>query len=100
MNKSANQLWKESGTTLSFKDWLSREKEKFSNADGGVDNFIKNKPLNESIQKTLEVMKKNSGLKQDISNKTIFGINQNVVIVGGIIVLGAIAYKIYQNRKS
>ena len=26
--KSANQLWKESNTSLSFKDWLDREKEK------------------------------------------------------------------------
>jgi CHASE3 domain sensor protein len=100
MNKSANQIWKESGTTLSFKDWLSREKEKFSNADGQVDNFIQNKPLNDSIQKTLEAMKKDSGLKEDISNKTIFGINQNVIIVGGVIILGAIAYKFYQSRKS
>ena len=27
-SKSANQLWKESNTSLSFKDWLDREKEK------------------------------------------------------------------------
>ena len=26
--KSANQLWKESNTTLSFKDWIDREKNK------------------------------------------------------------------------
>jgi hypothetical protein len=26
--KSANQLYKESGTTLSFKDWIEREKSK------------------------------------------------------------------------
>lgn len=26
--KSANQLFKESGTTLSFKDWIEREKSK------------------------------------------------------------------------
>ena len=35
--KSANQLWKESNTTLSFKDWLDREKEKGK--------FIPNKKL-------------------------------------------------------
>ena len=28
MDKSANQLWKESNTSLSFKDWIEREKEK------------------------------------------------------------------------
>lgn len=45
---SANKLYKESGTTLSFKEWLEREKakgkfipnveamEEFVNADGGI----------------------------------------------------------------
>ena len=31
IEKSANQLWRESGTTLSFKDWLNREKRKYVN---------------------------------------------------------------------
>ena len=28
MEKSANQLWRESGTSLSLKDWIQREKDK------------------------------------------------------------------------
>jgi hypothetical protein len=44
-------------------------------------------------------MKKKGGYKQDISNKTIFGINQNVVIIGAFVVATAIIYKIIKNRK-
>jgi hypothetical protein len=28
MEKSANKKWKESGTTLSFKEWIDRENKK------------------------------------------------------------------------
>jgi hypothetical protein len=28
LGKSANQIWRESGSTLSFKNWLQREKER------------------------------------------------------------------------
>ena len=36
-DKSANQLWKESGTSLSFANWLQREKDK--------GNFVPNKSV-------------------------------------------------------
>ena len=42
-SKSANQLWKESNTTLSFKDWLDREKQKgrfIPNKKFGLDDLI------------------------------------------------------------
>jgi len=41
-----------------------------------------------------------SEYKPQISNKTIFGINKNAILVGGLIIVGAIAYKIYKNVKS
>jgi hypothetical protein len=54
---SANKLYKESGTTLSFKDWLEREKskgkfipnveaiEEFHNADGSTDAETSTEPV-------------------------------------------------------
>ena len=41
--KTANQQWKESRTTLNFKDWLTREKEKYSNFGEDDSKMIFNK---------------------------------------------------------
>lgn len=99
--KTANQIYKESGSTLPFKDWLSREKTKWSNAIGqAIDTpFIGNKPLTDSIQKTLDSMRGELPVKTETSNKTVLGINKTVLLVGGIIIVGAVAYKIYMARK-
>lgn len=111
MVKSANQLWKESNTSLSFKDWIEREKSK------GI--FIPNKKFmsfegvdteasvnNSSIQDTLNISKerfeKELGLDKKpvvIPKNKFFGLNKGVLIVSGLIIVGAVGYKIYQNRK-
>jgi hypothetical protein len=99
--KTANQLYKESGSTLTFKDWLSREKTKWSNAIGQpIDTpFIGNKPLTDSIQKTLDSMRGELPVKTETSNKTVLGINKTVLLIGGLLIAGAVAYKIYTARK-
>jgi hypothetical protein len=87
---SANKLYKESGTTLSFKEWLEREKakgkfipnveamEEFVNADGGVSEETSEKP---------EITAKSVENKQMITS---------IVRVGFIAVL---AYFVYQTIK-
>lgn len=97
MEKSLNQLYKESGTTLSYKEWRKREDEKMASFGGN----IKPPSLQDStsFEKTKEEMNKIGGYKETISNKTIFGINKYVIIVGGVLIVSAIAYKIYKNRK-
>lgn len=86
MNKSLNQLYKESGTTLKYIDWRKREDEKMLSFNG-------------DYESTKEEMKKKGGYKDDISNKTIFGINQNVLIIGTFVIATAIIFKIIKNRK-
>lgn len=88
---SANKLYKESGTTLSFKEWLEREKakgkfipnveamEEFVNADGGASEESSEKP--EITAKSVE-------------NKQMFG---SIARVGLIVVL---AYFVYRTIKS
>jgi hypothetical protein len=94
--KSANQLWRESGTTLSFKDWIEREKEK------GM--LIPNKLVSDSIS----LIKTNLGIKdatvenfelQDTNSNTILGLNKWVLISSVLIIAGAIGYNIYKKRK-
>ena len=99
LGKSANQIWRESGSTLSFKNWLQREKDKgrflpnkqlieFNSIEGDAE-LSNNQKI---IQETLKKNKSN-----EVPNKV--GLDK-IVIIGSIaLILGGIAYKIYQKRK-
>lgn len=102
MMKSANQLWRDSNTTLSFKEWLQREKEKYANMDGSnqsFNNFIPNVQLQSRINETLEQIRTDTGYKKEAKKNTVLGLNQTVLIIAGVIIVGAIGYKIYKNYK-
>jgi len=111
MDKSANQLWKESNTSLSFKEWIEREKskgifipnKKFK-AFNGVD--LEGSLNNDIIKDTLNIGKDRFEKELGINKKPVvapknkvFGLNKTLLIVSGIIVVSAIGYKLYQNRK-
>lgn len=96
MEKSWNQRYKESGTTLSYKEWRKREDEKMASFSG-----ISSPSLADSasFQRTKTELQAAAGLKKDISGKTIFGINKYVLIAGGVIIVAAITYKLYKNSQ-
>jgi hypothetical protein len=115
--KSANQLWKESNTTLSFKDWLDREKEKgkfipnkkFQGVDG-IDTTQLDRVLEEANAKAVDSLGLDStkfedaiGItKKDVvgrdSNKFL-GLNKWLLISSLVVIGGAVAYKIYNKNK-
>jgi hypothetical protein len=97
LSKSANQLWKESGSSLPFKNWIEREKNK------GV--FIHNKKMeylsvdgenenDEIIQQVIDDVLNDK--KQKEKPKTI---SKPVVIGSVVLVSVAIWYKLYQKYK-
>jgi hypothetical protein len=90
-SKSANQLWRESGTSLPFKDWIQREKDK------GVE--IKNAKLSDILEE--ELMLNASGLEEENSatppKKSLLP-TWSIYVGVGVLAL-AIGYKIYQNKK-
>lgn len=98
LGKSANQLWRESGSTLSFKHWLQREKDK--------GRFLPNKQLNEfnsvdgdssltSSQELIqETLKKNKS--NEVPNKV--GLNKYVILGSVALILAGVVYKVYQNK--
>jgi hypothetical protein len=96
MEKSLNQQWKESGTTLSYKEWRIREDEKMASFDGVLPTPIVDKS---NIQNALKDLQSKGGYKTETSNKTIFGINKYFLVLGGLIIVGAIGYKIYKKNK-
>ena len=87
MEKSANQLWRESGTSLSFKDWIQREKDK------GVE--IKNKLLEDVVDSFKETNETDT-----VETKRFdFGIPKWVVYTGFSILTFAVVYRLYKAKK-
>lgn len=98
MEKSLNQRWKESNTTLSYKEWRRREDDKMASFDGL--SSIKEKVVGSSIlDKAKADMKVKGGYKEEISTKNVLGINKYVLVVGAILIVGAIGYKLYKRKK-
>ena len=98
LGKSANQIWRESGSTLSFKNWLQREKDKgrflpnkqlmeFSSAEGESE-FNENQEI---IKQTLKANKSNEVPKK-------VGLDKIVITISIGLILGGIAYKIYKSK--
>ena len=90
--KSANQLWRESGTSLPFAQWLQREKDK--------GRFI----VNKKVQDALESMKQTLGLNEQetvlpTEKKNVFGLSKTAIYFAIALVAGAVAYKIYKKNK-
>lgn len=87
---TANQLfkqYKEDGGTLNFSNWLSREKKK------GV--FPLNQNLNEEVYMALNGLKDSSK-----SDGKIFGFPKSVLIITGVLIVGAIVYtQVIKNRQ-
>jgi hypothetical protein len=116
-SKSANQLWKESNTTLSFKDWLEREKQKgkfipnkkFKGVDG-VDTTKIDKVLEDANTKIVDTIGLDSTKFEDILGITkkdenlrdknkFLGLNKWLLLSSLAVIGGAIAYKVYNKNK-
>lgn len=93
MHKSYNQRWKESGTTLSYKEWRKREDEKMSSFDG--DRPI----LAFENKKLIEEAESKSDFQKDIDKNKFLGIPKYAFVIGGILILSAIGYKVYKKLK-
>lgn len=119
VSKSPNRLWRESGTTLTFAEWIQREKDKnnflvnkkfenFNNVQGvqGVQDIQGVQGFKDENETWLEDIKKQSkdffGINKPTDNKsdnTFVGLSKPVLIISALIIIGAIGYKIYQKRK-
>jgi hypothetical protein len=106
--KSPNKLWRESGTSLSFADWIQREKdkgaflvnkqfEKFANVEGVIDDatWLENVKNQSRIDLGIDKIVTD----KEVKDNTFIGLNKSLLLISGLIVLGAIGYKIYQKRK-
>ena len=105
-HKSPNKLWRESGTSLSFADWIQREKDKgafltnkkfenFANVDGEIDDAT----WLEEVKKQNRIDLGLDKLDDKPKDNTFLGLSKTVLLLSGLIIIGAIGYKFYQKRK-
>lgn len=106
--KSPNKIWRESGTSLSFADWIQREKDKgafltnkkfenFANVNGYMDDdtWIEQVKKENRIALGIDLPLDDKKL----NDNTFLGLNKAVLLLSGLIIIGAIGYKFYQKRK-
>jgi len=86
---SANQQYKLSGSSLSFAEWLDREKAK------GV--VIPKSGITDIYEKGILETQELKAIPKD--SKRVLGLNRNMLMLSGLVIVGAIAYKFYANKK-
>jgi len=103
MEKSANKRWKESGTTLSFKEWIERENTK--EVPDNMGSFIPfngdsaSSVINDTIKAAQEDIKKSSGYVDTASKDTVFGLDKRILIFSGILIASSLGFYFYTKIK-
>ena len=92
---SANQQYKLSGSTLPFKDWLNREKEKGEVIPkSGVSDVVRDALLNSNLIKEFDVEPAPNVEKKS----TVLGLSKPILILSALVIVGAVAYKYYYKK--
>jgi len=105
MEKSANKKWKESGSTLTFKQWIERENKK---KDSIQSNFLPfdsasvsetQSQITDSIRQQIQNSEDlRSGVYQEDKTKFL-GLNKSIFLFAGLLVFGSIGYFFYKRAK-
>ena len=98
MEKSANQRWKESGSTLTFKEWIDRENKK----KDGIENFL---PFDSTdsinpddvIKETIQSMDDKQRETEDKSK--ILGLDKTTLVFSTILIAGSLTYFFIKRAK-
>ena len=112
MEKSANKRWKESGSTLTFKEWIDRENKKNQEFDGNFIPFQRETKVNQvgsdslgsdSIKRTIDEAKQDlidaSGYKVEVDKSNILGLNKGVLVFSTLLIVGSLSFYFYQKYK-
>lgn len=95
---TANQQYKKSNSTLPFKSWLEREKSKgrVFRRDGITEDI--NDALSNKIKETRAKITTEPTNDTKPSSNKIFGLDKRILMLSGIIIVSAIAYKTYKSK--
>jgi len=107
MEKSANKRWKESGSTLTFKEWIDRENKKNAPFEGDFIPFKEETKVNavggDSIRQTIDAAKQDlidaSGYKIEADKSNILGLNKGVLVFSTLLIVGSLSFYFYKKYK-
>lgn len=97
MEKTANQLWKESGSTLTFKEWIDRENKKkdnsyflsFDSTEVNPDDIVR------------EELQKLEDKPREREDKTkILGLDKNILIYSSVLIVGSLIFYLVRKAKN
>jgi hypothetical protein len=105
MEKSANKRWKESKSTLTFKEWIDRENKK--NESVVESTFIPfdgipapdTSSINSTLQQAQQEILVASGYKDQPSKSKIFGLDKNILIFSGLLIVSSVGFYFYVKSK-
>lgn len=99
MEKSANKKWKESGTSLSFKEWIDREnKKKESGSDTTFLPFDASQQVDQAYQDAIS----NSdilGIRTEEDKSKILGLDKKIFVFSSVIILSSLGFYFYNKLK-
>jgi len=105
IGKTANTLWKEynqeTGSKISFAEFLGLQRTKMFSANGDNDSILMvNKSLNDTVQAAIDSTLKQGGLKTEEDKGKVFGLPKAAVIGGGLVITAAIIFLLLNRKKS
>lgn len=104
MEKSANKRWKESKSTLTFKEWIDRENKKNESVESTFIPFDgipapDTSSINSTLQQAQQDILVASGYKNQPSSSSVFGLDKNILIFSGILIAGSVGFYFYLKSK-
>jgi hypothetical protein len=100
MEKSANKIWRESGTTLTFKEWISRENMKKEETSETFIPFIGEDIVNKTLQDTTSSDNLNKNYNKPEKTNTVLGLNKGVLIFSSMLIVGSLGFYFYSRLKN
>ena len=106
MEKSANKRWKESGSTLSFKEWIDRENKK-KESEGNFIPFIPEPSstfkdtINATLNRSKEGIERTAGYRtaEQADTSKVLGLDKRILVFSTLLIVGSVTYYFYQKLK-
>lgn len=102
MEKSANKKWKESGSTLTFKEWIDRENKKKDSKNSnflpfdsstGVSVSQTQQQITDSIRQQIQSNEDLTGAGKYQEDKSKFlGLDKGTFIFSSLVIIGSLTY--------
>jgi hypothetical protein len=97
--KSANKLWKESGTTLSFKEWIDRENKKKEPQKLYFESNLVKDTLDKSKEEIKDVIRNEFPDTPEITKNKTLGLSNAIIIGSTLLILGSLGVYFYKKYK-